>query len=503
MISDSLRTLQRAFAVTVLSTAAHMALAGAVITTGITSIGVNDSGELNFLGSGPGGDRVYGLYRTDVGDAISPGCFCEGWGVSLTDGLGSTFSSFANQSAGFGGIGADNLFGSTASTATSVVNMLDLPVSVRHAYGPSLVADVFQAQVTITNHGTSDLLNLTYRRAMDWDVPPTEFNEYVTHIGVSANLVSKGGNVLYASNDGFASSDPQQSANAIDLSTVNTDFNANGPNDHGSVFDFAFGTLSAGQSRVFNIYYGSAPNKASAIAKLNTLGANVMSLGQSTLGGTGGSDGPDGPEGPVLTSAIAEVSDEVPGEVPVEEGGGELPPSDPARPNDDGATFLFGFGGVGGVELGGSEAVPILPFTPAPGTFTFDAPVTRRWYDPPFATGFKIELADGEFISVMAPSTVSDLKVYGPDGTTLLDDDFDAGETLVFGEDVHVFYIRGGLFDLGKDAPLPLFLDFKGAPTSMTWTAEGVTPVPEASTTAMGLAALGVILGLRWRRRQA
>jgi hypothetical protein len=493
--------MQRALVATVLSTATHMALAGAVITTGLTSIGVNDSGELNFSGTGPGGDRTYGLYRMDVGDAISPGCFCEGWGVSLTDAFGSTFSSYANQAAGFGGIGGDNLFGSTASTATSVVNMLDLPVSVRHAYGPSLVADVFQAQVTITNRGTSDLLNLTYRRAMDWDVPPTEFSEYVTHIGVKANLVSNGGNVLYASDNGFATSDPTQSAGYLNEASVNTDFNALGPNDHGSSFDFAFGTLAAGQSRVFNIYYGSAPNKASAINKLTTLGANVMSLGQSTLGNTGS------PEGPVLTSTLTAASEEVPGDVPGEVPGDipseELPPSDPPSPNDDGATFLFGFGGVGGVELGGSEAVPILPFTPAPGTFSFDAPVTRRWYDPPFATGFKIELTEGEFISVMAPSTVSDLKIYGPDGTTLLDDDFDAGETLVFGEGVHVFYIRGGVFDLGKDAPLPLFLDFKGEPTKMTWTAEGVTAVPEASTTTLALAAMGVILGLRLRRRHA
>jgi hypothetical protein len=484
MSSRPMLTLVRAFAATALATAAHLALAGAVITTGVTSIGVNDTGELNFFGSGPAGDSTYGLYRAGVGDAISPGCFCEGWGVALTTSAGDTFSVFANQAAGFGGIGSSNLFGSTASTATSQVSMLNLPVTVRHAFGPSLVADVFQAQVTITNRGTTDLNNLVYRRAMDWDVPPTEFNEYVTHIGVTNNLVANGGNILYASDNGFATSDPTSDAGYINADTVNVNFNANGPTDHGSSFDFSFGTLAAGQSRVFNIYYGSAENKASAINKLTTLGANVMSLGQSTLGGSKPGDG-----GPVLAMAAAAV------EGP--------PPSDTGtQPNDDGATFLFGFGGVGGVELGDTEAVPVLPFTPAVGTFTFDAPVTRRWYDPPFAKGFKIELEDGEFISVMAPSTVSDLKVYAADGTTLLDDDFDAGETLTFGEGVHVFYIRGGKFDLGTDAPLPLFLDFKGTPSSMKWTAEDVTAVPEASPSALVLAAMGVLAGLRLRRRQ-
>ena len=37
------------------------ASAGGVITTGLTSLGVNDSGELNFFGDGPGGSLLYGV----------------------------------------------------------------------------------------------------------------------------------------------------------------------------------------------------------------------------------------------------------------------------------------------------------------------------------------------------------------------------------------------------------------------------------------------------------
>ena len=143
------------------SAGAAWAQVGAVITFGDTTLGVNNTGELNFSGVGPSGPSpfTYGVYRAGVGDAISPGCFCEGWGVALSS-SGSSFATWANQNAGSGGFGSGNTFGFTTTTATSNVNMADLPVSVRHAYGPSLVADVFQVQVTITNKGPATASNV-------------------------------------------------------------------------------------------------------------------------------------------------------------------------------------------------------------------------------------------------------------------------------------------------------------------------------------------------------
>jgi hypothetical protein len=444
-----------ALASTLMSNAAS---AGAVITYGNTSLGVNDTGELNFSGNGPGGPLTYGVYRAGVGDAISPGCPCEGWGVALNDGL-STFATWANQSTGSGGFGSGNLFGSTSTTATSSVNMADLNVNIRHAYGPSLVADVFQAQVTITNNTSSTLNDLVYRRAMDWDVPPTTFNEYVSHTGVTANLVSNGGNVLYASDNGFATSNPTIGASYISADTVNTDFNKNGPADHGSVFDFSFGNLAPGASRIFNIFYGSADNEASALSKATALGADLYSLGQSS----------------------------------------DTPTASP--------TFLFAFGGVGGLEPGLTEGAPILPFVPAPGTFTFDAPVARRWYDPPFAEGFDISIVGGTFISIEAPTGFSDLEILATDGT-MLDADFDAGEIYTFASGVHgAFKIRGTHLDVGAPgfaSAFPLFVDFTPGTTSMTWTAalEAATPVPEPETYAMLLVGLAVVASTTRRARR-
>jgi hypothetical protein len=324
-----------------------------------------------------------------------------------------------------------------------------------------LAADVFQNQVTITNRTGADVDNLVYRRVMDWDVPPTEFNEYVTHVGVKSNLVSNGGNVAYAGDDGFATSNPLGTPNVIVEGTTNTDFEKAGPDDHGSVFDFSFGTLKAGESRIFNIYYGSAPDKAQAVAKLTSLGADVYSLGQPDVDDT----------------------DAVP-------------------------TFLFGFGGVGGVELGTSAEDPVLPFTPAEGVFSFDAPIPRRWFDPPMAEGFTISLTDGEFYTVEAPAGFNDMVLLAADGT-VLDADFDGGETFTFSAGVHTFIIKGVSLDTASPSfatALPLYLDFTPGAKSMTWTAITASPaaVPEPEAYGLVLAGLGVLAFMqRFRRPRA
>ena len=474
------------------ASAAH---AGAVITFGNTSLGVQDTGELNFSGNGPIGAATYGVYRNGVGDAISPGCACEGWGVALSNVAGDRIATFANQSAGSDGFAANGLFGSTANTATSVVGMRDAPVIIRHAYGPSLVADVFQVQVTVTNNGSNTLGNLVYRRAMDWDVPPTAFSEYVTHSGVVQNLVGNGGNLLFASNNGFANSDPRLDAGSIvvpgtfsnpgvEINTVNTDFNKAGVEDHGSVFDFAFGDLAAGESRVFNIYYGTAANEASALQKVAGLGISLYSLGQSSdpanSGEGGGGEGGGEPTADSLRGFSLTATSEA--------------GFNPA----DAPTFIFGFGGVGGVQPGSTQDFPVLPFVPAPGTFVFDAPVSGRWYDPPFATGFTIEVEGGDMLSITAPLGFKDLKVV-IDGV-VVEDDLDGGESYTFRAGVRSFDVTGMLVDTAAPAPFPLYMEFESSVTGMTWNAQ-LAPVPENGTLALTLAGLALMAGVLRRRR--
>jgi len=447
------------------------ALAGAVITHGATSLGVNDSAELNFFSDGPGGFLTYGVYRDPIGDAISPGCLCEGWGVSTTY-AGFTTSGWANQDDGgaFGLTGG--VFGSTANTASSSIGLSGAPIQVDHLFGPSLQADIFQVNVTIRNTGAATAENIVYRRVMDWDVPPTAFNEFVTHQGVEANLVANGGNVLYASNDGFASGDPLSGPSSLDSASENTDFVDLGPSDHGSLFDFAFGNLAAGESRSFNIFYGSRENEASALAALAALGVDLYSLGQSD---------------PLLP--------------------------DPGNPDGTPATFIFAFGGVGGVAPGETEANPVLPFVPAPGEFVFPAPQPRLWYDPPFAEGFTYTLTGvgAEFIGVRVPTVgfagPFDIVIGGITVASL-----DPGESYLFDSlaDVTSFDLVGinPLLDVtatGFATAFPTFLDFSGDPTSLSMTAilapdPGGAAVPEPGTLFLMGAGLAGIVRLRTRQ---
>ena len=369
------------------------------------ALGVNDAGHLNFsdpLGFSPVNAGATGLsYRFPDGtwrDATSPGCLCEGWGVAVTDPFGSRVAGWVNQSSGSGGL-KGGTFGSTTTTASSFIQLADYPVDIGHFYGVSLVPNVFQGNVTITNSGTETVTDVVYRRVMDWDVPATEFNEYVSHFGVESNLESAGGKVRFASNNGFASSDPRWYPGEIFLSdsSINVDFFQKGSADQGSVFDFAFGDLAPGESRTFNIFYGAAANLADAQAAIEKLKPDVWSFGQSTNSSYIPPEEPVAPEEPV------DLSEEpVAPEEPVDLSEEPVAPEEPVdlsiglpvveefapdfwwrwknTPADDLPTFLFAFSGVGVVEPGITPGEQVLPFVPAPGQFIFPAPTPRDKY---------------------------------------------------------------------------------------------------------------------------
>lgn len=464
------KNLVRCFFVLLLTIFTGLAQSAAIITNGNTFLGINDEGHLNVSTSstliGPDGPGTYGLWRNGVGDATSPGCLCEGWGVAVTTPIGFRAAGFANESAGSGGL-TGGIFGATASTATSIISLSDAPAEVTHFFGPSLAQDVFQAQITIRNTSLTDTLtDVVYRRVMDWDVPPTEFSEFVTHGGVAANLESAGGNVRFASDNGFASSDPRISAGALDPSTINTDFVDNGATDHGSVFDFAFGNLAPGESRIFNIFYGSTGNEADAMTALTMLNADVYSLGQNST-----------PDGPTVGTP---------------------------------ATFLFAFGGVGGIEPGSDPTAPILPFVPAPGEFEFPAPQPGRWFDPPFADGFKYTLDGGAtFTTVGAPPAS-----FGFDTLTILDDLGNVIGTLLPGEffdlspfDLTTFSLTGidPLLDItapGFTTAFPTFLDWRGAASTLHMDSIiASVPVSVSEPQVTLLLAIGMAGMIFYRRR--
>jgi type IV pilus assembly protein PilY1 len=248
--------------------------ASTVISNGPISLGIMDTGN---LGSGvnnsiPGSGT--GLVLAGVGDAISPGCFCEGWGAS-----GNGISGYADISVdGVNNLTVDS-FTSTPSTAISATHLTSLPdLTVTQSYAPSAGAPnaLFEDQVTITNNGSNTINDVRYRRVMDWDIPPTQFNEYVTIGGLPA------ADLLFSSNNGFATANPLGGPSALDGATVNTNFVDFGPKDQGSLFDFGFGSLGAGESKMFSIFYGATYNEPDAYTALANVGAEVYALGESS-----------------------------------------------------------------------------------------------------------------------------------------------------------------------------------------------------------------------------
>lgn len=255
--------------------------ASLLLPGGAVALGVNREGHLN--APDPYGYAInagaLGVTAVGLGDATSPGCLCEGWGVSAN----GTDSGYANVSSDGG---AQNLtvdsfvtddVGSGAGTfATSKVHVTSMPgleVSQHYAASTGAPTLLFQDTVTITNSSLSTMSNVKYVRVMDWDIPPTEFSELVTIKGTATTAA------LEKSHDnGFNTANPLADYGG---SGTDIDFTDLGPADHGAYFRFNFGSLAAGESITFSIFYGAAANETAALAAMGAVSAELYSFGQN------------------------------------------------------------------------------------------------------------------------------------------------------------------------------------------------------------------------------
>ncbi len=256
-----------------------IAQAAAILNNGTVSIGVNDTGNLITSGVGI-------TFNATGGEALAPGCDCEGWGLGrLSTNVGG------GASIDNGGVNNVSLvsFTSTATSAKSVTSVTvgdNQTVQVTHDFGVSASANLFQVNVTLKNTSGSTINagDLFYRRSMDWDVPPTTFSEYVTVKGVPAALgIANGTNLWRVSDNGFKSVTSSELFSApqdIGGCGVNTNFTDCGPADHGAVFDFQFAELLDNSEFTFSIFYGAAGNETDALAALSAVGGGLYSLGQ-------------------------------------------------------------------------------------------------------------------------------------------------------------------------------------------------------------------------------
>lgn len=259
--------------------------AGAIIENGTVRLGVNDQGDLNFSS-----DVFSGVTFVPTGnDGTRAGCPCEGWGAANASAAeGGVFSGWANRDDG----GANNVdlvsFTSDATTAKSVTTIDDkLEVTQEFAPAPE-TPNLYEVKVTLRNIGAERLGDVRYTRLMDWDIEPTAFSEFVT-IRRGATPPSA---LLFSNNNGFLSGDPLEARSPTggipEATVTNVDFIDVGPSDHGALFDFGFGALDPGQSTTFRIYYGAAPDEASADATVSKAALELFSYGQPNLTPEGG-----------------------------------------------------------------------------------------------------------------------------------------------------------------------------------------------------------------------
>lgn len=258
---------------------------------GTARIGVNDDGSLNANTSGGYIGLGYNFTgqggRAGFQDALVPGCPCEAWGVSgngIAGRVGQSVGNF-NISVNPSSSGtSNNASGGVTSIFTSSTYLTSLPglqvtqtFSVSNQNGSGAL---FKNSITIHNATGSTITDVRFARAMDWDVPPTEFREYVTFKGTTTTA-----SLLRSTDDGFANANPLTNmSNGGIVGPINAD-GITGPADHGSLFIFGFGSLAAGADKKFNIFYGAAGNETGALGLLSAVAPELYSLGQSNAGG--------------------------------------------------------------------------------------------------------------------------------------------------------------------------------------------------------------------------
>jgi hypothetical protein len=277
----------------------------AAISNGTVRLGVNPQGDLNSEEGGP--DPLGVTYIPTGFDGTRKGFPAEGWGAGA--GGPVPFVGRANEWIGNSGY-LQVSFAPSASSAVSVVNILRGGVPAlrltQDFHSSPTTPNLYEITTTLTNITDAPLTDVRYERVMDWDVEPTEFNEFVT---VNRGPVPPD-NLLYSDDDGFSDNDPftaDNSGSTHDPATENVNYVDKGPADHGARFTFGFGDLGPGESKEFFVYYGAAGNEDDADAAVSSAALEVFSYGQ-----------PNTPDGPTL-----------------------------GTPN----TFIWGFRGVGGAPV--------------------------------------------------------------------------------------------------------------------------------------------------------
>lgn len=242
--------------------------APAVLDTGLIRMGVGDTGGLA-QGTGVG---LVG----PTGDAITPGCLCEGWGAAAG---GVTGYTYGNGSTNFNFV--TSTMTATGAATGSVVTVMTNGLEVTHTYSSAAGGKLFKVDITLKNTTAGTITDVRYARTLDWDVSPGFFlDNYTTVYG--GTPTGPGGQVLHTSTDPFAAPDPM----AFRTQEANTNV-VDSVGDKGGYFVFGFGDLAAGDSETFETYIGADRTVAGLLAALGSVGVEAYSYttGNDTTGG--------------------------------------------------------------------------------------------------------------------------------------------------------------------------------------------------------------------------
>lgn len=254
--------------------------ADTVLDTGLIRMGVADNAGLGTLGVGLSGP---------TGDAITPGCLCEGWGAAANGTSGYVY--------GLGGTGIVSALTTTTTasgaglSAQSVVVMSN-GLQVTHTYSYAASGSLFKVAITLTNTTAGTLSDVRYARTLDWDVTPGYFgSNYTTVYG--GTPTGPGGRILTTSTNPFAVPDPMVfRSQEQDLNVVNS------VGDKGGFFVFGFGALLSGESTTFDTYIGASRTVGGLKAALGSVGVEAYSY-------TTGNDVADGDFAPAYGYGFA------------------------------------------------------------------------------------------------------------------------------------------------------------------------------------------------------
>ena len=324
------------------------------VSNGTIRLGINPQAHIDAI---VGDGEWLGLEHVPTGaEGLINGCWCEGWGVADRAAGLSGFASVGNGGVSHALTVTD--FTVTTETADSTVEIGDR-LRVRHLYRPSPRPELYEVDLTVENIGAA-AADVVYRRAMDWDVPPTEFDEFVTVHGAHPRL-------LDATDNGFNNVDPLLPLYDLGARGAFADV---GPDDRGAAFDFSLGTLAPGERTTLTMFYGAASSEAAALAALDAVGADLYSLGQSNT--------PDGPTLGTPTTFMFGVADGAVASGPVIATGRlVLPSGGPALDGEpatiSGSVALY----LPSTAPGPSEDTLVATTTTAPdGTFSLQSALT-------------------------------------------------------------------------------------------------------------------------------